>query len=99
MEALTISIIIASFLGLLVLNIYFRVKVFKYYKVLVKNRVEFNAKHVFNKQKMEEEIIPLYPKHGNDIRAFSANIRFSVKLAILLIGLITLMAMILKVSH
>ena len=55
MLAILMSVVVGLFIAMLFLNIYFRVKVFKVYKVLVQNRVEFSAKHVFSKEKMEAE--------------------------------------------
>ncbi|MEZ4982255.1 MAG: hypothetical protein R2769_11850 [Saprospiraceae bacterium] len=46
-----ITIVIGLFVAMLFVNVYFRVKVLKTYKVLVKNRVEFGAAHIFNKKK------------------------------------------------
>lgn len=89
MNVVIIYIIISLFALVLVLNLYFRIKVFKQYKYLVKNRVEFKTKDIFNTQLMEKEIYPKYPKHEQSIRKFVKYIRFSLRMAILLILLIT----------
>lgn len=89
MNVVIIYIIISLFALVLVLNLYFRIKVFKQYKYLVKNRVEFKTKDIFNTQLMEKEIYPKYPKHEESIRKFVKYIRFSLRMAILLILLIT----------
>jgi len=60
------------------------------YKELVRNRVEFHAKHVFNSQKMELEIIPKYPEQADNIRSFSRHMKYSINMASVLIVLITL---------
>jgi hypothetical protein len=78
------------FAAMLFLNIYIRVKAFKYYKKLVQNRVDFGPKHILNKALMEAEIIPKYPQHRGDIEAFTGHIRKSMNIAIILIALITL---------
>ncbi|MFN3380876.1 MAG: hypothetical protein ACK41O_15570, partial [Runella zeae] len=67
----------------------FRVKVLKTYKRLVQNRVEFGAAHIFNRQKMETEILPQYPNMKQDILDFSNHIQYSVKMATVLVVLIT----------
>lgn len=91
-------VVIGLFVALLFLNIYFRVKVIKVYKILIKNRVEFSSKHIFSKEKMEEEIIPKYPKLENEIRSFANNITFSIKIAALLILLISVAGAIINLA-
>lgn len=82
-------LILAIFAALLFLNIYFRVKVFKVYKRLVQNRVDFKPIHFLNKERLEAEILPKYPEHKADILTFMSHIRFSVSLASVLIALST----------
>ena len=83
-------IIIALFVAMLFVNIYFRVKVWKTYRKLINNRVEFGAPHLFNKEKMEAEIYPKYPNMKEDIEIFVRHIQYSIKMASVLIALITL---------
>ncbi len=90
MYTLLIYTIIGFFLALLFLNLYFRIKVFGIYKRLVKNRVNFEVKQLFNKTRLEEEVIPMHKAHAEDILAFANHIRTSVFLAILLIILIAI---------
>ncbi len=85
-----IFLIIALFLGMLFLNVYFRVKVFKVYKILVQNRVQFGAEHLFNTQKMETEVISKHPALRTEIETFVSHIRYSMSMATVLITLITL---------
>ena len=95
MYYLLVTLVIGLFIAVLFLNIYFRVKVMKVYKRLVKAEVEFDAKDVFNMQYVEDEIIPKYPNHAEDIRTFMNHIRYSVRLASVLVALITLFGAIL----
>ncbi len=90
MYILLISIVLGIFAAMLFLNIYIRVKAFKYYRKLVEARVEFGASHIFNQEKMEKEIYPKYPKSRADIDAFVRHIRRSMRIATILIALITL---------
>lgn len=90
MYALLVSIIIGLFLAMLFVNLYFRYRVLKTYRKLVQNRVEFGARHLFNPQKMEAEIYPKYPHMREDIQVFSRHMRFSIRMASVLIFLITL---------
>lgn len=90
MYILLISLIIGLFVAMLFLNVYFRIKVLKSYKILVQNQVEFNASHLFNKKKMEEEIYPKYPNMKKEIMTFVSHLRYSIRMATVLITLITL---------
>ena len=55
MYILLISIVIGLFVAMLFVNVYFRVKVLKSYRKLIKARVEFGAAHLFNKEKNKQE--------------------------------------------
>ncbi len=88
--------VIGLFLALLFLNIYFRVKVFKHYKYLVENKIEFKAKHILDKDKMESEVLPYYPEHAHEINAFAKHIRNSVMLAAGILLVISLLGVIIN---
>jgi hypothetical protein len=90
MYILLIAIVWGLFGAVLFLNIYFRIKVFKVYKKLVQGRVEFGAAHIFSPQKMEAEILPRYPNHRQEILTFVNHLRYSMRLASVLIALITI---------
>ena len=89
MFILLVSIVIALFVAMLFLNVYFRVKVFKAYKVLTQNDVKFNSSHLFNKEKMEKEVIAKYPEHREAIELFVKHMKNSINMASVLIALIT----------
>ncbi|MBK7936266.1 MAG: hypothetical protein IPJ82_03945 [Lewinellaceae bacterium] len=86
---LLLSIVIGLFVAMLFVNLYFRAKVLKVYGVLVRNRVQFGAAHIFNRQKLEEEILPRYPKFHNEIESFVRHMRYSIRMATVLLVLIT----------
>lgn len=90
MYLLLITIVIGLFVAMLFVNIYFRVKVLKSYKKLVQNRVEFGVAHLFNKSKMEAEIYPKYPHMQTEIDTFVRHIQYSIRMATVLVTLITL---------
>jgi hypothetical protein len=90
MYEILIFLIIGLFAAMLFLNIYFRIKVLKAYKILVQNQIDFKAKHVFNSKKMKKEILPLYPQFENEILTFSSHIQYSIRMATVLMVLITL---------
>lgn len=90
MEMILKPLIIGLFVALLFLNIYFRIRVLKAHKILIKNRVEFGAAHFFSPKKMEEEVIPKYPHMEKEINTFVNNMKYSIKMATVLITVITL---------
>jgi hypothetical protein len=95
MFILLASLVIGLFIAMLFVNVYFRVKVLKTYKVLVQNEVEFGAAHLFNRAKMEAEIFPKYPHMQEEISTFVRHLRYSIKMATVLIALITMFGAIL----
>lgn len=95
MYTVLIFFVIGLFAAMLFVNVYFRVKVFKAYKKLVQARVDFSTAHIFNRKKMEAEIVPRYPEHAEDIRIFTSHLRYSINMASVLIALITLFGAIL----
>lgn len=97
MTYILIYFIIGIFLALLFLNIYFRVKVFKYYKILIENRIEFGAPHILNRKRLDDEILVKYPSFKNEIVGFTSHIRRSVIIAFVLVALITIMGIILRI--
>jgi hypothetical protein len=90
MDLILKPLIIGLFIALLFLNIYFRVKVLKAHKILIKNRVEFGTTHFFSKKKLEEEILPKYPHMKKEITSFVNYMHYSIKMATVLIAVITL---------
>lgn len=95
MFTLLISLVWGLFAAMLFLNVYFRVKVLKTYKVLVQNKVEFGAAHIFNRRKMENEVFPRYPHMKAEIETFVRHLRYSIRMATVLTTLITLFGAIL----
>ena len=96
MGSVLIYLVIGLFVGLLFLQLYFRLKVLKIYKRLVRNEVQFETAHILNKRKMKEEILPKYPEHEKDILKFVHEMRFSIQIASLLIVLIMVAGFILR---
>ncbi len=90
MYGFLIFLVIGLFVAMLFVNVYFRVKVMKTYKKLIQARVEFGASHIFNRQKMEAEILPRYPAQREDIETFVRHLKFSINMATVLAALITI---------
>ncbi len=95
MLIILLSLVIGLFIAMLFLNVYFRMRVLKVYKILVQNEVEFGAKHIFNKEKMQTDIFPKYPNQKENIEIFVRHMQYSIKMATVLIALITLFGAIL----
>ena len=91
-----VYLVIGLFVALLFLQLYFRIRVVKIYRKLVRNEIQFESKHIFSKRKMEEEILPKYPDHKDDIVKFVNELRFSLQIASLLIVLIMVAGLILR---
>lgn len=89
MYILLVSIVIGLFVAMLFLNLYFRAKVFKVYGVLVRNRVQFGLPHIFNRQRLEQEVLPKYPQFQQEIETFIRHMRYSIRMATVLLALIT----------
>lgn len=85
-----IVIIISLVLALLIVNVYFRVRVMKYYKSLVKARVEFDLSHIINPKKLEQEVLPKYPNSAEDIKTFIRHIKTSFRIGMILFVLISI---------
>ena len=95
MFTLLITIVIGLFIAMLFVNIYFRVKVMTTYRKLIQNRVEFGASHIMNKEKLQAEILPKYPHMRTEIETFVNHIHYSIKMASVLVFLITVFGAIL----
>ena len=91
------SIIIGLFCALLFLNIYFRMKVMRSYKYLSRKQVEFSIGHIFNRVRLEAEVLPRYPKYEDQILEFVGQIRSSLRWALLIIAGIVLAGIVLNV--
>lgn len=90
-------LLISMFVGLFLINIYFRAKVMKAYKYLIQNDIKFSAMDMLSKSKLEGVVLPKYPKHQSQILNFAHLMKKSLLLSagvivlILAIGLITVL--------
>ena len=90
MFVLLITIVIALFLAMLFVNLYFRAKVMRAYRVLVQSEVDFTPSQILSRQRMEEEVVPAYPEQAQAIRDFGNNLRYTIRMGTVLLLLITL---------
>ena len=72
------------------LNVYYRIKILKHYRVLRVNRVEFERAHIFNREKLETEVIPRYPQYAEHLYGFSKYLGYTLRMTSVLLVLITL---------
>ncbi|HHH49707.1 MAG TPA: hypothetical protein ENK52_01865 [Saprospiraceae bacterium] len=91
MQNVLIFFIFGLVVAMLFLNLYFRMKVLKAYKKLVQNKVELKTRQIFNKVIMEKEVYSRYPQHRADIESFIHYMQYSIKMATVLIALISLL--------
>lgn len=89
MRLLLITIVCILFVMMLGVNLYFRAKVLRAYRVLVQNEVDFTPGQIFSKLRVEDEIIPKYPDSAQAIRDFSGYLQRSIKMTTVLMALIT----------
>lgn len=89
MQSLLLTVVIVLFLAMLGVNLYFRAKVLRAYRILVRNRVDFTPAQIFSTYRVEHEIIPSYPAQAESIRNFSNYLRRSIQMTTVLMALIT----------
>jgi len=89
MQSLLLTIVIALFVAMLAVNLYFRAKVLRAYRKLIMNRVDFTPGQIFSTARVEDEIIPAYPEQAQEIRDFSNYLRRSIQMTTVLMALIT----------
>ena len=80
-------ILACLFGGFFALNVYFRVKVFRHYRVLIDNRVEFSAADIFSDVKMQG-VIEHHPHLHEAITKFYRNMRFTMWMATVFVVLV-----------
>lgn len=89
MQTLLLTIVILLFVAMLGVNLYFRAKVLRAYRVLVMNKVDFTPGQIFSTARVEDEIIPNYPNQAEAIRNFSNYLQRSISMTTVLMALIT----------
>jgi len=88
------GILAALFAGFFILNVYFRIKVFRHYRILIDNRVEFNAVDIFSEERMQS-IISRYPHLRKSITRFCRNMRLTMWMATVFVTLVIILGFIL----
>ncbi len=89
MYTILVIIMISLMAALLFVNLYFRIRVLKLYRKLLSNRIEFTVTDIFDREALENEVLPRYPQHQDDINSFVNHIRFSIRCAMAMIVIIS----------
>lgn len=90
MQNVLIAGIAAAFVGMLGVNVYFRARVLRAYRELVRAGVEFDGRDMLTATRIDE-LVRRYPEHEGALRRFTGGIRRSMRLASALIALIALL--------
>ena len=90
MQTALIVAIAAAFLGMLGVNVYFRARVLRAYRELVRAGIEFDGRDMLTQPRIDE-LVRRHPGHETELRAFTGGIRRSMSLASGLIVLIALL--------
>lgn len=94
MYPVLVASVIGLFVAMLFLQLYFRIKVLKIYKRLIGNRVQFTIHDVFNLDKRRAVQVN-YPDSAEDIESFATYLRRAIRMATILLVLITIFGAIL----
>jgi hypothetical protein len=80
-----LGVLLIAIVGVfLFFNLYARKRLLSSYKKLQKANIEFEMRHVFNKELRENEIHSKYPDHIEEIERFCTRIRKSIRYAVIL---------------
>ncbi len=90
MTTMMFLLIGAIFILLLLANLFIRLRVLKLYRKLRDARVDFDPGALLSKERMETEVVPLYPEHAEELRRFNRYIKTSMRIAIVVVLMITL---------
>jgi hypothetical protein len=90
MRDVLITTTIIAFGILLLANVFFRLKTFRTFKKLAKKGVSFSKEHVFDKTKMEKEIIAKYPDHEQLILSHVNSMKLSFRISALCMAVLTI---------
>lgn len=90
MENTLIGITIGTFGFLLLANIYFRIKTFRTFKQLAEKGVAFSREHVYDKERMQREVISRHPEHKALIQKHVNSMKASMNISFLCVVVLTI---------
>jgi hypothetical protein len=85
-----ITITIVVFALLLLINVFFRIKTFRTFKKLADLGISFGKAHLFDKDKLNQEIISKYPNHRKLILSHVNSMKLSLRLSTLCMAVLTI---------
>lgn len=83
-------IIIILFACLLIVNVYFRLKVIKAFRNLRDLKIQPDSSALFNKNKFQSFLKTIPVQHQSMVQQFSDNLRYSISMAVALVILIAI---------
>jgi len=89
-----LGILAALFAGFFVLNVYFRLRIFRHYRVLTQHRVEFGTADIFSDARMRA-VMQKYPQVEESIEKFCLNMRFTMWMATVFVILVIIFGFVL----
>lgn len=90
MQHTLITTTIATFVVLVLSNLFFRVKTFRSFQKLAEKGVHFNRQHIWNRHLLEEEILSKYPQERTLILAHIRSIKISLRISSLCMLVLTI---------
>lgn len=94
---MNILFVIIAFVLIILINLYFRIKVIKHYKYLINNRIEFNLGDIFNSKNLEKVIQDQNADHRYHISSFAKYLKIGVYLTCAVVVLIAILFVWMKI--
>ena len=88
------TILAVLFAGFFALNVYFRLRIFKHYRVLIQHRIEFGTAEIFSDEKMRG-VIARHPMQRDAITKFCMNMRLTMWMATVFVILVIILGFVL----
>lgn len=93
MKSFVMVAVVVLFVCLLGLNIYFKANVIKAYKFLTNQNVNVTVGQLISKKRLDQEIIPHYPKHKDALLSLASKFRFCITYALTIIIVIAILGL------
>ena len=90
MENTLIAITIVTFAALLFFNIYFRIRSFRTFKKLADKNIYFTRQHVFDSQRLEQDILRKHPENRDLILSHVKSMKTSMLISTMCVVVLTL---------
>lgn len=87
MFGILLLIATSLFIALLVVNLFFRIKLLKLYKKLISGEVDFPPSYILDRKRLKNEIVPKYPKYEKEILSFARYLRTSFSVGMIVFAL------------